>query len=102
MAEDNQPPFHGLERGLQPKWNWIFARSILAPEVYDVSTVADLEREVRISWGDFLARDLPAINAVLAAEEWLWKPNGQSDPDLTLQEEPDELGADEGSLSFTP
>jgi len=79
MALANQPPFQDLGEGLLPKHDWVFNVPFLTPEFYEDTSDEEREREIRKRWAQFLEYDLPAIDAVVKKERWIWQSTSDSD-----------------------
>ncbi len=76
MAEANRPLFRPAFRTLNQKWNTIFQREFLARNSYEDADLNQLDGKIRKQWEKFIESDLPAIQAVLKAEIWLWPEEG--------------------------
>lgn len=74
VANANQPPF--LVDDKQPSnadWYKVFERSFLTSEFYESATADELADKIVENWTEFLKQTLPALQAVLEKEDWLWK-----------------------------
>jgi len=84
LAEANQPPFRIAHQGLQPRYNWLYWRQILTTEQVGESSDAELEQEIRQHWESFLHEELPAIDALLRTQSWIWESGQAPAPILTI------------------
>lgn len=49
----------------------VYSRDLLRQEAYGILDAGEREEEVRKQWGEFLAKDLPRIDAALKEEAWI-------------------------------
>ena len=68
------PPFKPFRKTLTNKWLGIYQRSFLTPQSYEDMSDDELEMEIHKHWAAFLDNDLPKLDAVIKAQEWIWQP----------------------------
>jgi hypothetical protein len=74
VAHAHQPPFKVDDT--QPRdtdWFKVFERCFLTSEFYEDSSADELADKIVQNWTEFLKFDLPAMQAVLQRQEWIWK-----------------------------
>ncbi len=55
------------------KWVAIFSRQFLGGEAYEDADQEERKQKIQSRWAEFLAEDLPRIDAVLKEEAWIWE-----------------------------
>jgi hypothetical protein len=86
MAHNNPTVFEEAPETLNDFVTTIFARPMLTPDFYEDASDSEREQEICRQWDEFLAKDLPRIDAALKNEAWIWE-----------SEEPDADRSSEGS-----
>lgn len=95
LAAAHELPFNRAHQGLQPKFNWLYWRQFLTPEQIGESTDAELEKEIRRQWAEFLTNDLPAIDTLLRTLPWIWQSHAA--PAVPMAEVPTDEEAEPSS-----
>lgn len=74
MAQNHQPPFNvdDTQTG-GAGWYRIFERCFLTSEFYEDASTDELADKIVENWTEFLKHDLPALQAVMERQEWIWK-----------------------------
>lgn len=72
MTSVRKPLLKPTTTRLNNKWNAIYVHHYLKTVQLETADMTDLITEIHKHWTDFTARDLPAIQAALREETWLW------------------------------
>lgn len=71
IAHSHKPPFKPAYRALNKKWNSIYDRAIISRSMHLDATPEEREAEIQKKWAHFLEHDLPEIQSILKAENWI-------------------------------
>jgi hypothetical protein len=67
----HEPPFKRSFRVLGKLWSSVYSRTILTKTAYEEKDSEGLKEEILHRWNEFLEHDLPKMDAVLMALDWL-------------------------------
>lgn len=65
VAHQHKPPFHPQSRQANKKWNIVYRRILVAPQLLESSDIERIAAELETSWSSAWAEDLPAMAQVL-------------------------------------
>ncbi len=67
----NEPPFKRSFKALGKNWSTVYNRTFLSKAAYEERNTEELKEDVRKRWGEFLKHDLPQMEEIFLAQDWL-------------------------------